>query len=82
MCYKVDYITIALVGLLALLILASFNGCASSNVVYKHIEKPIPVKCITNTPKKPKYSEDVWKYLEDTLIYKDQLEVIIKNCSE
>ena len=82
MCYKVDYITIILVGLLALLILTSFNGCASSNVVYKYIEKPIPVKCVTNIPKKPEYSEDVWKYLEDTLIYKDQLEVIIKNCSE
>lgn len=82
MCYKVDYITIILVGLLALLILVSFNSCASSSVVYKYIEKPIPVKCITNVPKKPKYSEDVWKYLEDTLIYKDQLEVIIKNCSE
>lgn len=82
MHYKVDYITMVLVGLLVLLILASFNGCASSNVVYKYIEKPIPVKCITNTPKKPKYSEDVWKYLEDTLIYKDQLEVIIKNCSK
>lgn len=82
MCYKVDYITIILVSLLALLILASFNGCASSNIVYKYIEKPIPVKCITSTPKKPKFSEDVWKYLEDTLIYKDQLEVIIKNCSE
>lgn len=82
MCYKVDYITIILVSLLALLILTSFNGCASSNVVYKYIEKPIPVKCVTSIPKKPEYSEDVWKYLEDTLIYKDQLEVIIKNCSE
>ena len=38
MCYKVDYITIILVGLLALLILTSFNGCVSSNVVYKYIE--------------------------------------------
>lgn len=82
MCYKVDYITIILVSLLALLILTSFNGCASSNVAYKYIEKPIPVKCVTSIPKKPEYSEDVWKYLEDTLIYKDQLEVIIKNCSE
>lgn len=82
MCYKVDYITIILVSLLALLILTSLNGCASSNVVYKYIEKPIPVKCVTSIPKKPEYSEDVWKYLEDTLIYKDQLEVIIKNCSE
>lgn len=82
MSYKVDFIIMILVSLLVLLILFSFNGCASSNVVYKYIEKPIPVKCVTSIPKKPEYSEDVWKYLEDTLIYKDQLEVIIKNCSE
>lgn len=62
--------------------LLAFVGCAQKKVKTEFIEKPIPIKCVEVVPEKPKYSSDVWEFLENTLIYLEQLEVIVKNCSE
>ncbi|HDZ5057790.1 TPA: hypothetical protein RTG63_001653 [Campylobacter jejuni] len=70
---------------LFLIISFIFVGCSSApkiQYITEYKTKYIPIKCDVNLPPKPKAYEDVYKTLDEVLVYSEKLQIIVDNCTK
>ncbi|EGV1470918.1 hypothetical protein JF110_001643 [Campylobacter jejuni] len=65
--------------------LAILIGCSTPKIQYitEYQTKYIPIKCEVIMPSKPKfYKNDIYKTLDEVLVYSEKLQIIVDNCAK